>query len=55
MEVFASALSNIFLQMVNELHIHTSTNGGGYYLKCQPAHWERLGVQCCAQGHFDTW
>ena len=34
---------------------HSHTDAGGYYLRCQPPHWERLGVQCLAQGHFDTW
>src|SRR4029434_1628940 len=28
---------------------HSYTDGRGYYLSCQPAHRERLGVQCPAQ------
>ena len=31
---------------------HSYTDDGGYYLRCQPAHRERLGVQCLAQGHL---
>ena len=34
---------------------HSHTDGGGYYIRCQPAHQERLGVQCLTQRHFDTW
>ena len=29
---------------------HSHTNSRGCYLRCQPAHQERLGVQCLAQG-----
>src|SRR4029434_10512442 len=29
---------------------HSHTDGGGFYLSCQPAHRERLGVQCLTQG-----
>src|SRR4029434_6318193 len=34
---------------------NSHADGRGYYLRCQPTHWERLGVQCLAHGHFDTW
>ena len=33
---------------------HSHTGGGGNHARHQPAHREQLGVQCLAQGHFDS-
>ena len=45
-----------FTKLVHHIHPHTHsyTDGGVNHARHLPAHQEQLGVQCLAQGHFDT-